>query len=59
MSDAAVSMTWEEYQALGQDVRGEYIDGTLVVIPPPDCVTVPIFFWAMKPLDWKSGPTSM
>lgn len=36
MSDAAVSMTWEEYQALGQDVRGEYIDGTLVVIPPPD-----------------------
>jgi Uma2 family endonuclease len=38
MSDAAVSMSWEEYQALGDDVRGEYIDGTLVVTPPPSRV---------------------
>jgi Uma2 family endonuclease len=28
-------MTWEEYAALDDDVRGEYIDGRLVVSPTP------------------------
>lgn len=27
--------TWEQYQSLGEDARAEYIDGEIIMTPPP------------------------
>ena len=34
----AIAMTWEEYEALPEDVRMEYVDGMAIVNPTPNLI---------------------
>lgn len=47
--------TWEEYLALGEDIRAEYIDGQIVMSPYPSlphqdvCERLKTLLWAVVP----------